>query len=568
VNRRAPLQGLAALAGLLMAPAAWAQVAAPEPPPAAHDTPWSLQTQLAPVHLPGGERMGLWTQSWLLALDEHWWLGPSVAAAATGQRGGLFVLGAQATRRWSLDALGMGDRQWLEASLYAGGGGGAGAPVGGGLMLMPSVAWLRDWGGWQAGLSWSRVKFPSGRIGSSQLGLVLQWDGRLRWWDVADVGAQTAALGAGWDDGPGATANEAMPGLLGWQALQLDAAVLHLRSGTKLGMVGARAERDGPGAWRWTLETAAATHGGADGYMEMLAGALWRWPLAGPTAGTVAGADAGGQRQGPSLSGVPTVGLRAALGLGGGGAVPTGGGLIGKAAVQMRLPLAWLAPVDAAAFGGAQFQLEAGLVAGPGGRTGGAPDGTPGAAGASAQGSYRARYLQASLGWDLDAASHGGALALHGWRTSASWQRQTHVARKQGSAASLDTIGLKLAQDDGRPCYLTAQAHSAVAGGAGAYSLGLVGAGCATPATSQASPWRVGAEALVGAAGGGGVATRGGAVAAGQLWLQRASGPDTAWQLGLGRLRSLKPATPGEPVLDTPVVDVSWSMRFGQLGGR
>jgi hypothetical protein len=545
------------LLGLAAAPAARAQVAGAEPPPA-HDTPWSLQTQLAPTHLPGGERMGLWTQSWLLAVDEHWWLGPSVAAAATGQRGGLFVLGAQATRRWSLDVLGAGERHWLETSLYAGGGGGAGAPVGGGLMLMPSVAWLRDWGGWQAGLSWSRVKFPSGRIGSSQLGLVLQWDGRLRWWDLtagADVGAGMGVLAAG--DAAGAAA----PGLLGWQAIQLDAAVLRQRSGEQLGLVGARAERDGPGAWRWTLETAASTHGGADGYMELLAGALWRWPLAGTPAGAGGSADADAKArtpQGRALSRVPTLGLRAALGLGGGGAVPTGGGLVGKAGVQARLPLAWLVPLDGAGWGGTHLQLEAGLVAGPGGRNGGAQGGTNGA--------YRARYLQASLGWDLDAAVPGGALALHGWRASASWQRQTHAVRKQGAAASLDTIGLKLAQDNGRPCYLTAQAHSAVAGGAGAYSLGLVGAGCATPAATGDSPWRVGAEALAGAAGGGGVATRGGAVAAGQLWLQRASGPDTTWQLGLGRLRSLKPAAPGEPALDTPVVDVSWTMGFGQLG--
>jgi hypothetical protein len=562
---------LATLAALPMATSAQVQgqtqtlaaAPAPQAEPTAHDTPWSLQTQLTPTHLPGGERMGLWTQSWLLALDEHWRLGPSVAAAATGQRGGLFVLGAQATRRWSLDALGVSDRQWLETSLYAGGGGGAGAPVGGGLMLMPSVAWLRDWGGWQAGLSWSRVKFPSGRIGSSQLGLVLQWDGRLRWWEMG-VAADPRHVGGGLcatDDAVAATcapADGARAGLLGWQALQLDAAVLRQRSGARLGLVGARAERDGPGAWRWTLETAAATHGGADGYMEMLAGALWRWPWVGALPG--AEADAGDPSViGPMLSRVPTLGLRAALGLGGGGAVPTGGGLIGKAAVQARLPLAWLLPAEGAGWGGTQLQLEAGLVAGPGGRSGGS-------AGTVDHGIYRARYVQASLGWDLDGASRGGARAPHGWRASARWQRQTHAARKQGPATRLDTVGLKLAQDDTGPGYLTAQAHSAVAGGAGAYSLGLVGAGLATPTPTMASPWRLGVEGLVGAAGGGGVATRGGAVAAAQVWLQRASGPDSAWQLGLGRLRSLRRAAPGEPALDTPVLDLSWSVRFGQLG--
>ncbi len=550
VSRAGSLLALAA--ALLAARGALAQATAPADAavPFANTTPVLLQTRLATIHLPGHERMGLWTQSWLLEHDGWWW-GPSVAAAATGQRGGLFVLGAQAGRRWSLDALGLHDRDWLETSLYAGGGGGAGAPVGGGLMLSPAVAWLHDWGGWQAGLSWSRVSFPSGRIGSSQLGLVLQWDGTLRWWDGADVGRSWQATGSG--------AMAERPAVLGWQSLQLDVAALRQRHGGRLGLVGARAERDGPGAWRWTLESAAATHGGADGYMEMLGGALWRWPLAADAAAGRDGDTAGASR-------VPTLGLRGALGLGGGGAVATGGGLIGKLAAQARWPLAWGLPAGwASPMNGAYLQLEAGVVGGPGGRTGSA-DAT--AAPGPSPGAYHARYVQASLGWDLDAVSRGvasgHALAVHGWRASASFQRETHAARKQGPASSLDTIGLKLSTDDGSPCYLTAQAHSAVAGGAGAYSLGLVGAGCAT----EPAAWRVGAEALVGAAGGGGVATRGGAVASGQLWVQRATGPDTAWQLGVGRLRSLRSGSGGGTTLDTPVLELSWTWRFGQLGAR
>jgi hypothetical protein len=379
-------------------------------------------------------------------------------------------------------------------------------------------------------LSWSRVKFPSGRIGSSQVGLVLQWDGRWRWWDAGDVGRNWAALTP--------DAEKPRGSVLGWQALQLDVAVRSQPQGARLGLVGARAERDAPGAWRWTLESAAAAHGGADGYMEILGGVLWRWPLVGES----------------GLGRGPTLGLRGAVGLGGGGAVATGGGLIAKLAAQGRWPLAWGLPADwGLPLAGAYLQLEAGLVGGPGGRTG---DNLP--AGVVSPGRYRARHVQASLGWDLDAEPTGGARAVHGWRASASLQRETRAARKQGPANSLDTIGLKLATDDGAPVYVTAQAHSAVAGGAGAYWVGLMGLGCATsPAT-----WRVGAEALVGAAGGGGVASQGGAVGAAQLWVQRATGPDTAWQLGLGRMRSLRSGQGGS--LDTPVVDLSWTRRFGQ----
>jgi hypothetical protein len=57
--------------------------------------------------------------------------------------------------------------------LYVGGGGGAAAPVGSGLMLRPHVDLLADLGGWQAGLSASHVRFPDGAIRSTQLGLVV-----------------------------------------------------------------------------------------------------------------------------------------------------------------------------------------------------------------------------------------------------------------------------------------------------------------------------------------------------------------------------------------------------------
>ncbi|MEY4765593.1 MAG: hypothetical protein RI907_2266 [Pseudomonadota bacterium] len=487
--------------------------------------PWSVQARFEPVHLPGGERMGLLTASWLLAHD-GWWLGPSVAAAATGQRGGLFVLGAQAGRRWAWGSAGEGpraaepgDRWWLDTSVFAGGGGGAGAPVGGGLMVVPSLAWMVDWGGWQTGLTWSRVSFPSGRVRSHQWGLALQWDGQWPVWGVGSLGRE-----AGGTSGT----SGANPGPLGWQRVQAEAGLLRPQGLGRLGLIGARAERDASPTWAWTLATAAAAHGGADGYMEVLAGAHWHTRD-----------DAGRS---------PSVGLRAALGLGGGGAVPTGGGGVGKLGAGGRWPLAAVWP-------GAYVDVEAGMVAGPGGRTGDEPHAGP----------YRARYVQAAMGWDWSAAraeADPQVWRVRGWRASATWQRQTAAVRKDGQTAPLDTVGLKLQPDDGAGCRPLVQAHSAYAGGAGAYSLGLVGLGCATPAR----PWRLGVEASVGAAGGGGVATHGGAVAQAQLWLAGPAGGDSQWQVGLGRLRSVKASAAGEPALDSPVVDLSWSWRFGQLG--
>lgn len=45
-----------------------------------------------------------------------------------------------------------------------------------------------DWGGVQTGLSVSSVNMPSGRISSRQIGLVVSWDGRFRYFDAGEVG--------------------------------------------------------------------------------------------------------------------------------------------------------------------------------------------------------------------------------------------------------------------------------------------------------------------------------------------------------------------------------------------
>ena len=115
-------------------------------------------------------------------------------------------------------------------------------------------------------------------------------------------------------------------------------------------------------------------------------------------------------------------------------------------------------------------------------------------------------------------------------------------------------MGLKLNRYVSPSLYLSAQAHSAFAGGAGAYSVGLVGAGLAT-ARSTGS-WQFGAEALIGAAGGGGVVTGGGAIVQTLAWAGWRTGPDAQWRLGLGGVRS----TSGD--LSSPMAELTWSHAF------
>ena len=121
-------------------------------------------------------------------------------------------------------------------------------------------------------------------------------------------------------------------------------------------------------------------------------------------------------------------------------------------------------------------------------------------------------------------------------------------------------MGIKLNRQISEHAYLSAQAHSAYAGGAGAYSIGLVGAGVST--TPSAQRWQFGAELLAGAAGGGGVDTRGGAIAQTLAWAGRPVGPGQL-RVGVGGVRSLR----GSGGLSSPLLELSWSQAFG-LSGR
>lgn len=455
--------------------------------------PMSLQARFDPAHIEGGERLGLVTTSLLFEAEPGLWFGPAVVGAAAGRRGGFFVLGGQVDSRWRLG------EQWLgQLSLLVGGGGGGGAPVGGGLMLVPSASLLYDWGAVQAGLSLSRVNMPSGRIGSQQIGLVLNWDGRFRYFDAGEVGySLSTAVHTG----------------LGFDRLMLDSAQLHVKArngmpASSVRLVGARAERRAGDHYYWGVETAAATHGGADGYMELLGTGGWE------TSASAIG-----------LSDL-YLGARLSLGLGGGGAVDTGGGTLGKAAGVLR----WELGRDA--FVG----FEAGAVR-------------------SGSGAYSARYAQWQVGLQLDHPGAPKVSPVVGVAWSGSLQHVIKAKRKDGRQLDLDTVGIKLKRLVGPYFYLTGQAHSAVAGEAGAYSVGLAGGGVQTGLSD--SGWRLSAELLGGAAGGGGVANQGGAVAQGMAYLSLSRNPGSEWQFGLGRIRGQH----GE--LNSAVIDLSWTRSFG-----
>ena len=444
------------------------------------------------LRLPGAESVGMVGASYVLELSPGWWIGPSLYGAATGRRGGLFAWGVEAQRRWRL-----GEHWGVVAGLFTGGGGGAAAPVGGGLMLRPHVDLMVDYGGWQLGLTASHVRFQTGTIRSSQLGVLLMVDDRYAFAPFGQAGQRVQYERRG---GIGADSIHATTALYARQR----------RDGeSRIGTVGARIEQQVTSELHATMEAAGAAAGGADGYMEVLAGLGLSTPVASPSL---------------------RLGARAAVGLAGGGAVDTGGGALVKAALTARWQATRKWSVD----------VETGHAW--------APDGD-----------FRSPFTQVSVGMALDdggsgRTSTGQSRTLHDMAWEASVLHYAAAARKSGGERDMQLVGLHFNRFLAPQVYLTGQAHAAAGGGAGAYAVGLVGLGVQRPIGAR---WDVGAEALVGAAGGGGVAIQGGALAQPMAWVGRRFGPHSQLKLAAGYLKARK----GE--LATPVMQLSWSVPFG-----
>jgi hypothetical protein len=463
--------------------------------PAAHLLPMRAEIGVESLRLPGAERLTLVGAGLALEVGENWWVGPAVYGAATGLRAGFFVGGLHVERRWSL-----GHGLKFDAALFAGGGGGGNAPVGSGLMLRPSIALLRQWDDLEFGVSISDVRFPSGNIHSPQFGLVAKWEGAYPYFDSSATGKQVIGSvrhGFGIDKVMATVGRYTLRG----------------GSGINPELLGARAEwRDQSDDWHGGVEAAAAARGDAAGYMELLASLGWDHPF---------------------VFSLPSFrfGVRGAAGLGGGGGVPGGGGLIVKALGTLRARIApqW------------QAGVEAGTIEGLHGRP---------------NGRIAQVWIARELGSETDHGTLSACPCVSRYEWVATIEHIARATRKVGPAKSINTVGGSLNRFLDDSLYLTVQAHSAFAGGAGAFSTGLVGAGVAT----QSAAWRAGTELLAGAAGGGGVATIGGAIAQTSAWVERKLGVEGNLRLGVGIVRSAKQG------LSSPTLQISWSEAFGLAG--
>ncbi len=451
------------------------------------------------IRLPGHERMGLVGLTELLNVGGEWWVGPGVYGAATGRRGGLFVPGVEGA--WSHPF-----NDWLavDAGLFAGGGGGAAAPVGGGLMLRPHMDLVFRFPGFYTGPTFSKVWFTSGQINSSQFGWMLNVDSSFRYRpaDFAGVATDGSATGLGFDHVDAVVTMAHPRGSLTTAGAPLT---------QRIGLIGLRAERDVDGPFWAGIEAAGAASGGVAGYAEVLGTAGLRFPVVGDRL---------------------SLDLRVAAGLGGGGGIDTGGGILVKAAAGTTLRL-----TDALSVG-----AEVGAVDAP------------------RHAHYKAETAAVSLNWALDVPQHD----LGDWFNTrpgiptrmefGTGVERYNAARKDGTTRPLEAVVLQVNRFVAPDVYLTGQAHSAFAGGAGAYSVGLFGVGAQLPVTQRL---RLGVEALAGAAGGGGIDTVGGAVMQGRIYADLALTDSLSLRVAGGKIKSVHGG------LDAPLVDAALVFSFG-----
>ncbi|MFZ6693203.1 hypothetical protein [Undibacterium sp. SXout20W] len=454
------------------------------------------------VKMPGDERMGLLGGSYLLEVSPEIFVGPGVYGSITGNRGGLFVGGVEATWRKPITS-----GLTLEPGLYVGGGGGGSAGVGGGLMVRPHVDLMWHTKGSAFGLSVSEVRFPSGHVNSNQIGLVASFDEDFAFTQPGLGGHSLLSTGRGG---------------LGFDRVLLNLGSYTPRSGTvrldgsapgNIGYAGFRADQFLNEHVFWGLESGAFAHGSSDGYAEVLGALGVEYPV---------------------VSDQFKVGALAAVGTGGGGKINVGGGALIKGGVYTQ----W--QVTKQVFVGLQVGMADSL-----------------------NGNFKTRYEMLQVGLKLDSANSSSSSKELRTITNSEWAVDVadylKVKRYSGAQQNLETMGFVMNRDITDSVYLSAQAHSAFGGNAGGFSIGLVGLGVRSPEIAHSISF--GIEGLIGAAGGGGVSTQGGAVVQAIPYANFALNKHLALRLGVGRIHSLK----GE--FNSNVANVALTVPFG-LPGR
>ena len=407
---------------------------------------------------------GLSGMSIFVINERGYYFGESIYSAALGQGGGFFVGGVELGKTTPI-----GEQFFVDASLFLGGGGGASQVPGDGLMLRPQLHFGVDLGKVRlgAGVAWTRVS--GSEISTPSYGIVLSRSLDLALVSGGGTGGSTEFSQMRVRYRPyfplGSTKRNGQP-------LQ----TMHMIGGEMI-----FAESD-------TRETFIAANGvvagDAEGYAD--------WQL--------------GQRYLRGQGAFRPYG-EAAFGIGGGGAVESGGGIIGSLGAGLR----WQP-------GRVDIDL-----------------------GVSAIASLTGDFTVVSPALNVGLTFGGGQ------RQSTEWQISTGLTQQfpnsdfrkpgvQNDGAPL-MIDMKIDLFVSENIYFSGQAYTALAGGAGGYQIGLVGLGYRH---RLAPRWSLSGEGFVGAGGGAGVDTQGGLLLAYGLDLDYALTERMYLTAGAGQVMALQ----------------------------
>ena len=450
---------IALLAGLLSLPGLAFAQADPRADLSPTLTRW--RTTYENWKLPANEGMGMLGGTALFDVSESTSLGIGSYGAVRGERGGFITLGVAGEWRQRLSPA------WsTRAGLFVGGGGGRGGAslAGGGLMLRSDLGLSYETRAGNLGLGVSHVSFPSGVIHSTQPYLLYEYPFHTL------LNSGHAATRPGSDTGTGST-RQAFS--LVMRSYRIPSGVVQddgLPQHPRLQLLGVEWRSQVDPTWFIQLETEGAMGGQSNGYMQILAGGGARWPVTTST----------------------TLLAHAAAGPAGGGRVDTGGGLLLDAGLSLQQALTsnsalelGLSRVSAPSRSFKATSLDLKLT-----HQFGVPAVTASPVRWSSLGGFDAQPLRVRVA--LQRYDQGRAHWRHGDESQA-----------------VGNLGAQLDYFAAPGWFLTGQGLAAITGHAGAYMTGQVGGGTHWQASER---WFVEGEALIGAAGGGGLAVGGGLV--------------------------------------------------------
>lgn len=428
-------------------------------------TTWRVTTET--WKLPGNEKMGMVGGNLLFDVADNVKLGLASYGAVRGERGGFITLGMAGEVQQRLSP------SWLgHVGLFvgAGSGRGSGALAGGGLMLRSDVGLIYEAGRYgKLGFGVSHVRFPSGTISSTQPYLLYEY-------------GFNSLLGNGWEQGGSSSSAASAPFGIASRAQEFSLVARSYRIPSSVVQEDGQPQHHSmqllgvewlsylDDRWFLKLEAEGAVGGKSNGYMQILAGGGYRLPLTRSTA----------------------LKFHAAAGPAGGGKVDTGGGLLLDAGIGLQQNLTPRMAVE----------LSVGELRAP-------------------SKSFKAQSVALKLNYQFglpDVASESVPWnALDGFDTvplrlrmvNQNYLKNSPNWRSSNVDQSVGNLGMQVDYFVSPHWFLTGQALAAYSGEAAGYMTGLVGAGGQWPLSER---WFVEGEALLGAAGGGGLAVGGGLV--------------------------------------------------------